>query len=234
MKATLTIEANGRGDIDVLEDILKQIRVRTPFSNEENIDAAIEKIEQPATNEGNIINKPFTEANVGLPTEPQTNTHVDVDAKGVPWSADFHTSNKSVKADGTFKMKPGTDKDDFAAYTAQHTPATTPTVTEDPVTETTAAPGAMLGMPGATQEPVVKTPLEMLNARIIAISTSEQLCAVLGWDGSKSWHTLKPAEAINGILIAYGIEGGFVNLSTATEDKIIQINKGLDEAWPGL
>lgn len=44
--------------------------------------------------------------------EEPTDTAPDVDSSGLPWDSRIHTSTKGTKKDGTFKRKPGVDKDE--------------------------------------------------------------------------------------------------------------------------
>lgn len=53
----------------------------------------------------------------------QDNTPVitdELDSVGVPYNPEFHTANKSMKNDGTWKLKKGVDKAAAETYTAQY------------------------------------------------------------------------------------------------------------------
>ncbi len=59
------------------------------------------------------------------PTVTETVTPVsdDVDANGVKWMDEFHSSNKTKKADGTWKLKKGYNKAAYEAFLNGDTPS---------------------------------------------------------------------------------------------------------------
>lgn len=124
-------------------------------------------------------------ADLGIPAVNGTQTNDDeeagsarsdaeTDAKGVPWQSSYHSANRSVNADGTWRMKRGLSdeqKAGLAEFEKQYSNA--PAVTAAPVLPgvTAAEPIPAPAAPPVTMDAVIARFQELAAQGVLSVAT---------------------------------------------------------------